>query len=472
MTHSEQPPAEQTSASKESNSKDQCHCANEDTPVNAALSVIESDDAVSTRAVGNKLEAREPVELQDVPVSVPVTDNTEVTPPAQSPEVLGNTHLDVNSEQSVALVCQKSNTDAPIVEAGFLEKVESEFPTERVVVEPLPATSDLAELDSLEAEKEAEVPIHSEFEESVLEEMIAPPMEDFVIPAVEHITEIPVNVEQKTSTALSSLGQFSSSCVDVNTSSETPKNDSHLSASSEQLSASTEDSSCVEEDNSVHSHNSVPAVHSDPFVRLEQLAIKQTHTIPVSYSKSATALASGMVSNASKTSIEMRPGNVTSRKPSQDASRVSGVRSATSVLQMPVGRAAAKLEHSKHTISLPPTEPNANAEMSSPVSPTTPKRGRVTNQLQHLKNVVLKALWKHPFGWPFHKPVDSVALNLPVRHLNELFLATFVHARASTGVCDLNPTETVLTAIGNNTLSFQPFASVGDKMIRSTRMWA
>ena len=43
---------------------------------------------------------------------------------------------------------------------------------------------------------------------------------------------------------------------------------------------------------------------------------------------------------------------------------------------------------------------------------------------------------------------------------------TFLHARASTGTCDLNPIESVLTAVGN-TLSFQPFTSVGDKMIRS-----
>ena len=47
----------------------------------------------------------------------------------------------------------------------------------------------------------------------------------------------------------------------------------------------------------------------------------------------------------------------------------------------------------------------------------------------------------------------------------------FVHARASAGIRDLNPTETVLAATGN-TLSFQPFASVGDKMIRSTWMCA
>ncbi|XP_015859844.2 bromodomain testis-specific protein isoform X4 [Peromyscus maniculatus bairdii] len=41
------------------------------------------------------------------------------------------------------------------------------------------------------------------------------------------------------------------------------------------------------------------------------------------------------------------------------------------------------------------------------------KNGRVTNQLQFLQRVVLKALWKHGFSWPFQQPVDAVKLKLP-----------------------------------------------------------
>lgn len=41
------------------------------------------------------------------------------------------------------------------------------------------------------------------------------------------------------------------------------------------------------------------------------------------------------------------------------------------------------------------------------------KPGRVTNQLQYLERIVLKALWKHNFSWPFHQPVDAVALHIP-----------------------------------------------------------
>ncbi|XP_075013159.1 bromodomain testis-specific protein [Calonectris borealis] len=39
--------------------------------------------------------------------------------------------------------------------------------------------------------------------------------------------------------------------------------------------------------------------------------------------------------------------------------------------------------------------------------------GCQTNQLQYLQRVVMKAMWKHSFSWPFHQPVDAAALNLP-----------------------------------------------------------
>ncbi|NXF43927.1 BRDT protein, partial [Oceanites oceanicus] len=39
--------------------------------------------------------------------------------------------------------------------------------------------------------------------------------------------------------------------------------------------------------------------------------------------------------------------------------------------------------------------------------------GCQTNQLQYLQRVVMKAMWKHNFSWPFHQPVDAAALNLP-----------------------------------------------------------
>ncbi|XP_006001132.1 bromodomain-containing protein 3 isoform X1 [Latimeria chalumnae] len=41
------------------------------------------------------------------------------------------------------------------------------------------------------------------------------------------------------------------------------------------------------------------------------------------------------------------------------------------------------------------------------------KHGHLTNQLQYLQKVVMKALWRHNFAWPFQQPVDARSLNLP-----------------------------------------------------------
>ena len=48
--------------------------------------------------------------------------------------------------------------------------------------------------------------------------------------------------------------------------------------------------------------------------------------------------------------------------------------------------------------------------------PPPDRPGRMTNQLGYLKNTVMKAVWKHQFGWPFHTPVDAIKLNIPDYH--------------------------------------------------------
>lgn len=56
-------------------------------------------------------------------------------------------------------------------------------------------------------------------------------------------------------------------------------------------------------------------------------------------------------------------------------------------------------------------------QMLNPPPPTyinPDRQKRQTNQLQYLLKIVLKALWKHQFAWPFQAPVDAVKLNLPV----------------------------------------------------------
>ena len=57
-----------------------------------------------------------------------------------------------------------------------------------------------------------------------------------------------------------------------------------------------------------------------------------------------------------------------------------------------------------------------NGQVFPPVTPRKDQPGRQTNQLQYLKNIVIKAVWKHQFGWPFHVPVDTIKLNIPDYH--------------------------------------------------------
>ena len=67
-----------------------------------------------------------------------------------------------------------------------------------------------------------------------------------------------------------------------------------------------------------------------------------------------------------------------------------------------------------------PTMASVPALQLTPANPPPPevsnpkKPGRVTNQLQYLHKVVMKALWKHQFAWPVRQPVDAVKLGLPV----------------------------------------------------------
>ena len=63
----------------------------------------------------------------------------------------------------------------------------------------------------------------------------------------------------------------------------------------------------------------------------------------------------------------------------------------------------------------PPVEP-VNGVVQPHTVPFPQRPGRNTNQLQYLKNTVMKAVWKHQFGWPFQSPVDAQKLNIPDYH--------------------------------------------------------
>ena len=62
-----------------------------------------------------------------------------------------------------------------------------------------------------------------------------------------------------------------------------------------------------------------------------------------------------------------------------------------------------------------PHEP-VNGIVYPPTMPPSSRPGRATNQLMYLKNTVMKAVWKHQFGWPFQTPVDAMKLNIPDYH--------------------------------------------------------
>ena len=53
-----------------------------------------------------------------------------------------------------------------------------------------------------------------------------------------------------------------------------------------------------------------------------------------------------------------------------------------------------------------------DGKVNPPTQPPANRPGRVTNQLQFLKNNVMKAMWKHQYGWPFHNPVDTIQFGL------------------------------------------------------------
>lgn len=64
--------------------------------------------------------------------------------------------------------------------------------------------------------------------------------------------------------------------------------------------------------------------------------------------------------------------------------------------------------------SLPQVPPPGPPLPQQPPVKDPSRQGRATNQLQFLHKVLVKALWRHHFAWPFHEPVDAVRLNLPV----------------------------------------------------------
>lgn len=96
------------------------------------------------------------------------------------------------------------------------------------------------------------------------------------------------------------------------------------------------------------------------------------------------------------TAVTTTATTTTSTSPGQTVSQIVGKR---------VRRQSSKYEDYEQQTSV--------VKQTSPVleTPTKPER-KMTNQLQFLLKAT-RALWRHHYAWPFHKPVDPVALNLP-----------------------------------------------------------
>lgn len=99
------------------------------------------------------------------------------------------------------------------------------------------------------------------------------------------------------------------------------------------------------------------------------------------------------------------------------------------LIRMGDGLDAAQMSGSSSSSSQGQAQQTGNPQPPEYINPTRPRRQ--TNQLQFLLKVVVKALWKHQFAWPFHAPVDAVKLNLPVSTLPFVYVTNFKPLKAS-----------------------------------------
>lgn len=119
-------------------------------------------------------------------------------------------------------------------------------------------------------------------------------------------------------------------------------------------------------------------------------------------------------------SVESVPGprlnwctaNTTTPAPVPAPAPIPGPEPMPNPVRMGDGLDAAQMSGSSSSSSQGQAQQMGNPAAPECINPERPKRQ--TNQLQYLLKVVVKALWKHQFAWPFHAPVDAIKLNLPV----------------------------------------------------------
>lgn len=134
------------------------------------------------------------------------------------------------------------------------------------------------------------------------------------------------------------------------------------------------------------------------------------------------------------------PANTTTPAPAPapGAAPAPGPEPTPNLFRMGDGLDAAQMSGSSSSSSQGQAQPSGNPPPPEYVNTNRPKRQ--TNQLQFLLKVVVKALWKHQFAWPFHAPVDAVKLNLPVSTLLYVHVTNFETQKASHRNCYTYPT--------------------------------
>ncbi|KAM3863707.1 bromodomain-containing protein 4 [Diretmus argenteus] len=147
------------------------------------------------------------------------------------------------------------------------------------------------------------------------------------------------------------------------------------------------------------------------FQKLDALLEKIAHSVSVKRESSEEC--NGI---SSALSVESVPGprlKTETTTPAPAPAPTPGPVSTPNPVSMGDGLDAAQMSGSSSSQGQPPTQPLNRINTSEPeyINPNRPKRQ--TNQLQYLLKVVLRALWKHQFAWPFQSPVDAAKLNLP-----------------------------------------------------------
>ncbi|XP_024127837.1 bromodomain-containing protein 4 isoform X3 [Oryzias melastigma] len=146
------------------------------------------------------------------------------------------------------------------------------------------------------------------------------------------------------------------------------------------------------------------------FQKLDALLEKIAHSVSVKRESSdeCNGISGALsVESVSGPRLNWCPANTTAPAPAPAPASSPGLEPTPLPFRMGDGLETAQMSGS----SQGQAQQGGNPPPPEYINPNRPKRQ--TNQLQYLLKVVVKALWKHQFSWPFQAPVDAIKLNLP-----------------------------------------------------------